>query len=227
MSSLCAHIILSLLTLYVKKKITSLTNIKEKIKMKKILKRGRKMNIRSAKEILEDLRKLSQIIVDLGYSAILQDDKELAVEANILKRKINELSYEIRLSIIYASKSAWTTRKEIEQLASVLQVGVAAKEISDGVEDLIAIVIRGKGVHPILKSVFGRDYIMKVVEVKKSISIKDMGITEEDKIDIEYLRRDDIILFGPISESLSINPKDIVLLSGSPEKVEEVTRKLT
>ena len=203
-----------------------MTNAKEKIKMKKIARGANIMNIRSAKEILEDLRRLSQIIVDLGYSAILQDDKDLAIEANILKRRINELSYDIRLSIIYASKSAWTTKREIEQLASVLQVGVAAKEISDGVEDLIAIVIRGNGVHPILKSVFGRDYVMKVVEAKKNISLKDINITEEDSIDIEYIRRDDLILFSPISESLSIRPKDIILLTGSPEKVEETARKL-
>ena len=44
------------------------------------------MNIRNAKEILEDLRKISQVIVDLGYSAILQDNKDLAIEANILKK---------------------------------------------------------------------------------------------------------------------------------------------
>ncbi len=190
--------------------------------LRKII-QGENMNIRGAKEILEDLRRLSQIIVDLGYSAILQDDKDLAIETNFLKRKINELSYEIRLSIIYASKSAWTTRKEIEQLASVLQVGVAAKEISDGVEDLIAIVIRGKGVHPILKSVFGREYLMKVVDVPEGISdfsLRELKVPEG--VNIEYVRRGDEIIFAPLEDYFRIKPNDVVLISGIPEKVEEL-----
>jgi uncharacterized protein with PhoU and TrkA domain len=185
------------------------------------------MNIRNAKEILEDLRRISQIIVDLGYSAILQDNKDLAVEANILKRKINELSYEIRLSIIYASKGAWTTRQEIEQLASVLQVGVAAKEISDGVEDLIAIVLRGKGIHPILRSVFGRKYKMQLIKIPKDIKefpTSHLNISEE--IDIEYVRREDVIKFGPLGDSFKIKPEDILLLSGPPEKVETLTGEI-
>ncbi len=181
------------------------------------------MNIRNAKEILEELRHLSQIIVDLGYSAILQDDKDLALEANMLKRKINELSYEIRLSIIYASKSAWTTRTEIEQLASVLQVGVAAKEISDGVEDLISIVIRGKGVHPILKSVFGRDYLMKLVEIPEEKREFTMGLLKiPEEVDIEYVRRGDHIIFGPLDDSFKIKGNDTILISGSPIEVNKL-----
>lgn len=185
------------------------------------------MNIRNAKEILEELRRISQIIVDLGYSAILQNDKDLAIEANRLKRKINDLSYEIRLSIIYASKGAWTTREEIEQLASVLQVGVAAKEISDGVEDLIAIVIRGKGVHPILRSVFGREYKMQLIQIPedaKKISFRTLDIPED--ITIEYIRRGDEIEFGPIEAISEMAAGDTILLSGPPEKVEIFTGEM-
>ncbi len=197
----------------------------DKIKTQNI--RREAMNIRNAKEILEELRRISQIIVDLGYSAILQNDKDLAIEANRLKRKINDLSYEIRLSIIYASKGAWTTREEIEQLASVLQVGVAAKEISDGVEDLIAIVIRGKGVHPILRSVFGREYKMQLIQIPedaKKISFRTLDIPED--ITIEYIRRGDEIEFGPIETISEMAPGDTILLSGPPEKVEIFTGEM-
>ncbi len=185
------------------------------------------MNIRNAKEILEDLRRISQIIVDLGYSAILQNDKNLAIEANRLKRKINDLSYEIRLSIIYASKGAWTTREEIEQLASVLQVGVAAKEISDGVEDLIAIVIRGKGVHPILRSVFGREYKMQLIQIPDDIEkISFRGLKIPDDITIEYIRKGDDMRFGPIEAISEMAPGDTILLSGPPEGVEIFTGEM-
>lgn len=185
------------------------------------------MKIRNVKEILEDLKKISQVIVDLGYSAILQNERELALEAIVMKRKINELSYETRLSIIYASKSAWTTRKEIEQLVSILQVGVAAKEISDGVEDLIAIVLRGEGAHPILRSVFGRKHVMKILKVpegKEGLHLSDLEIGED--IEVVYIRRDDTIFFPSIRERFLLKRGDILLLSGESSKVEKIRKKL-
>ena len=102
-----------------------------------------------------------------------------------------------------------------------MQVGVAAKEISDGVEDLIAIVLRGKGVHPILKSVFGRKHLMKLIEAPEDIkefTIGKLNIPEE--IDIEYIRRDDNIIFDTFDKFFKINPKDIILVSGSPAKIK-------
>jgi len=185
------------------------------------------MKIRNAKEILEDLKKVSQIIVDLGYSAILQNERELALEAIVMKRKINELSYEIRLSIIYASKSAWTTRKEIEQLASILQVGVAAKEISDGVEDLIAIVLRGEGAHPVLRTVFGRRHVMKILKIPEEvekISIQSLEIPEE--VEIVYIRRDDNLVFPPIKKNFVLRKGDILLINGPSSKIEDVRRNI-
>lgn len=92
---------------------------------------------RTVKDILVKMRSLSQLMVDLGFATIMEDDVELAHEAAKIKRELKELSYKLRIEALMVSRLSRSTRKEIPQIANLLQIGVAAKEISDGIDDLI------------------------------------------------------------------------------------------
>ena len=62
---------------------------------------------------------------------------------------------------------------------------------------------------------------MKLIEIPediKELTIEKLNIPEE--IDIEYIRRDDNIIFDTFNKFFKINPKDIILLSGPPTKIE-------
>ena len=111
---------------------------------------------KNLKEILILLRKYSQLIVDLGYAAVLEDNLELAQEAYRVKAEIKELDYQLRKEALMVGRLSRSVREDIPQIANILQIGVAIKEISDGIDDLIEIAIRNVGVHPIIKIAYSR-----------------------------------------------------------------------
>jgi uncharacterized protein with PhoU and TrkA domain len=112
---------------------------------------------KTVKEILVKMRCLSQLMVDLGFAAIMEDDVELAHEAAKIKRELRELSYRLRIEALMVSRLSRNSEQEIPQIANLLQIGVAAKEISDGIDDLIEIVIRDVGVHPVINLAYRRE----------------------------------------------------------------------
>jgi len=128
---------------------------------------------KNLKEILILLRKYSQLIVDLGYAAVLEDNLELAQEAFRLKAEIRELDYQLRKEALMVARLSRAAREDIPQIANILQIGVAIKEISDGIDDLIEIAIRNVGVHPIIKIAYSR----------KDIRITRHEVGPESKVD--------------------------------------------
>ncbi len=111
---------------------------------------------KNLKEILILLRKYSQLIVDLGYAAVLEDNLELAQEAFRVKSEIKELDYQLRKEALIVARLSRSAKEDIPQIANILQIGVAIKEISDGIDDLIEIALRNVGVHPIIKIAYSR-----------------------------------------------------------------------
>jgi len=111
---------------------------------------------KNLKEILIQLRNFSQLMVQLGYAAIMEDSIELAKEALRVKSYIRDLDYELRKEALMVARLSKYNKGDIPQIANILQIGVAIKEMSDGVDDLIDIAIRDVGVHPIIQMAFSR-----------------------------------------------------------------------
>jgi len=177
--------------------------------------------MKSVKEVLYKLKMFSELVVTLGYAAILQNNIELAVEATHIKDKIRSLSYDMRISTIYAAKTARDSRIEIPQLASLLQVGVAAKEISDGIDDLVDIVIRGGGAHPVLRSIYGMEGYILRIKIKKGSkaigkNIKKLDIEKLEFISL-FIKRNNEYLLEQVDD-IVLREEDVVLLKGSEEK---------
>ncbi|MCD6399522.1 hypothetical protein J7L85_01895, partial [candidate division WOR-3 bacterium] len=178
--------------------------------------------IKSLKEMLMRMRDLSDLMVDLGYASILQDDLELAQQVNNIKREIRDLTYEMRISAIYAAKGL--SKEEIPQIASLLQIGVAVKEISDGIDDMVEIVSRG--VHPIVKAAYRRDTIIKMMIIEKSSrlegkSLEKARIPEETGFLIKAIKRKDGWIFEPESKTI-LKSGDIIFLKGKDVAIRKM-----
>jgi len=178
--------------------------------------------IKSLKEMLIRMRDLSDLMVDLGYASILQDDLELAQQVNKIKREIRDLTYEMRISAIYAAKGL--SKEEIPQIASLLQIGVAVKEISDGIDDMVEIVSRG--VHPIVKAAYRRDTIIKMMIIEKGSriegkSLEKARIPEETGFLIKAIKRKDGWIFEPESKTI-LKSGDIIFLKGKDVAIRKM-----
>ncbi len=177
---------------------------------------------KNLKEMLVRLRDLTDLMVELGYAAILQDDRELAQEAQRLRDEIREVAYNMRILTIFAAKGL--PRKDVEQLSSLLQIGVAVKEISDGIDDMVEIVSRG--VHPIVQAAYRRDFIMKVMDVEGECpvdgkSLEKARIPEETGFFIRAIRRGDEWIFYPNSKTV-LKKGDRIFLKGKDVAIRKI-----
>ena len=177
---------------------------------------------KNLKEMLVRLRDLTDLMVELGYAAILQDDRELAQEAQRLRDEIREVAYNMRVLTIFAAKGL--PRKDVEQLSSLLQIGVAVKEISDGIDDMVEIVSRG--VHPIVQAAYRRDFIMKVMDIEEECpvdgkSLEKARIPEETGFFIRAIRRGDEWIFYPNSKTV-LKKGDRIFLKGKDVAIRKI-----
>jgi uncharacterized protein with PhoU and TrkA domain len=184
---------------------------------------------KNVKEILIKMRCLSLLMVDLGFAAIMEDDVELAHEAAKIKREIRELSYQLRIEALMVSRLlSKTSKEEIPQIANFLQVGVAAKEISDGIDDLIEIVIRDTGVHPVIRIAYRREIrTMKlVVEEGSPLDGKRLGQVELDDItgfDVIAIRRGEDWI-TEVDGKTAVKAEDVLIIKGKDVSIRKVQK---
>jgi len=183
--------------------------------------------VQALKDMLIRMRDLSNLMIELGYAAILQDDIELANEVTKIKKEIRELTYGMRISAIYSSKGI--TKKEIPQIASLLQIGVAVKEISDGMDDMVEIVSRG--VHPVIEAAYRRDTMIKAMQVEEGCKIEGESLSkaripEETGFTIKAIRRGKHWIFEPTSKTV-LKQDDLIFLKGKDVTITKMAEWTT
>lgn len=90
----------------------------------------------SVKELLTEMKDVSELIVDLAYSAVVFDSKEIGEEVSYLESKMDKLKYKIRLASLLAAR----TVDEAEQLTGILQVASAAETIANAAGDMVKLL---------------------------------------------------------------------------------------
>ncbi len=91
---------------------------------------------KSVKEFLTEMKDVSELIIDLAYSAILFDSKEIGEEVSHLESKMDTLKYHMRLASMLAAR----TVDEAEQLTGILQVASAAETIANAAGDMVKLL---------------------------------------------------------------------------------------
>lgn len=163
-----------------------------------------------ARELLLEMKNLSELMIDLAYSAALFNDKDLAEEVLELERRIDTLAYLLDMMIMIAARDA----DDAEALAGVAKVAGATDKISDAAADIAMIVKHGIGVHPIVAEIFEKaeEHIARVKVEEKSIivgkKIGKLNLAARMGVNIIAIRRgrdwvikpedDEKILYGDI-----------------------------
>jgi uncharacterized protein with PhoU and TrkA domain len=154
------------------------------------------------RELLVEMKNLSELMIDLAYSAALFSDKELAEEVLVLEEHIDTLGYLLGIEIMIAARG---DPKDAEALIGVSTVAAATDKISDAAADIAAIVTRNIGVHPIVSAIFEKveERLMEATVKEGSVIVgKRIG-----KLDLAARMGVDIIAIRRNKEWI-INPKD-------------------
>jgi uncharacterized protein with PhoU and TrkA domain len=94
-----------------------------------------------------ELKDTSELMLDLSYSSLLLNSKELAEEVQLLEERVDQLHTEFEL---LALKSDFK-KEEASGYLGLIRLGIATEKIADAAADIAEVVLRGIEPHPILK----------------------------------------------------------------------------
>jgi len=173
-------------------------------------------------DLLVEMKNLSELMIDLAYSAALFNDKELAEDVIELESRIDTLAYLLDMEIMIAARDA----EDAETLIGVSTVAAAADKISDAAADIAAIVTRNIGIHPIIGEIFEKveERLMKATVKEGSViagkRIEELDLAARMGVDIIAIRRNkDWILDPDDTERVFLG--DILITRGAPMDIKE------
>lgn len=180
----------------------------------------------SIKNLLIEMKNMSELMVDLAYSAVLFNSVDAAEEVLKLETKVNSMNYEIKKQSLVAARSY----EDAEKLTALLEIAEAAESIANAAKDLADIVITGFKPHPVFKLVMeeSEKMILRVlVETGSELignSLGELLLVNRTGMRIIAIRRNDSWIYGPDKNTV-INEDDVLLAKGT-ETGAELLKKL-
>jgi len=174
------------------------------------------------RELFLEMKNLSELMIDLAYSAALFNDKELAEDVLELENRVDTLAYLLDMTIMIAARDP----DDAEALTGVSTVASAADKISDAAADIAAIVLQNIGVHPIVSEVFEKveERLTRAKVNEASVLVgKQIGkldLAARMGVDIIAIRRNKDWIIDP-KESEQIKSGDFLIARGAPLGIRE------
>ena len=175
------------------------------------------------RDLLIEMKDLSELMIDLAYSAALFDSRALAEEVIELEKRVDTLAYILDMNAMIAARDA----KDAESLVGVSVVATAADKISDAAGDIATITLRGIGIHPIVREAFEKvEERLTRAEVKPGsvLAKKQVGELElaaKMGVDIITIRRNKEWIINPKDDE-TIREGDVLIARGAPLGIKEL-----
>jgi uncharacterized protein with PhoU and TrkA domain len=176
----------------------------------------------AVRELFLEMKNLSELMIDLAYSAALFNDKELAEDILDLENRVDTLGYLLEMTVMIAARDA----HDAEILTGVSTAAAAADKISDAAADIAAIVTQDIGVHPIVTEVFEKveERVMQA-KVNPNSAVAERQVDELDVaarmgVDIIAIRRGADWIINP-KETECIRSGDVLITRGSQSSTKE------
>ena len=172
------------------------------------------------------MKNMSELMVDLAYSAVLFNSVDAAEEVLTLENRVNAMNYEIKKESLVAAR----TYEDAERLTALLEIAEAAESMANAAKDLADLVIKGIKPHPVFKIVMEESDKMMVrlgVVEESDLSNKTLGelfLANRTGMRVIAIRRGESWIYGPDKNTM-ILANDILLLKGTDEGAE-LLRKL-
>ncbi len=169
----------------------------------------------NVKELLTEMKDVSELVTDLAYSAIIFDSKDIAEEVRELESRMDKLLYQIRLTAMLASR----TVEDAEQLSGLLQVASAAENISNAAGDIVKLLDTKIENRPFLPSLLQKaDEKIRTINIPESSPMKDKTIEElriesETGVRIITIRRGKKWIYDP-DDSTILKENDMLIIRG-------------
>jgi uncharacterized protein with PhoU and TrkA domain len=179
------------------------------------------------KDILIEMKNLSELMVDLAYSAVLFNSQTAAEEVLKLENKVNSSNYDIKKQCLVAARSM----EDAEKLTALLEIAEAAESIANAAKDLAEIVIKGFKPHPVFKMVMEEaEEIITSATIQKGSelnnnSLGELFLANRTGMIVIAIRREENWIYGPDKRTI-IFEGDTLIAKGT-EVGADLLKKLS
>ncbi|MFP3984519.1 MAG: potassium channel family protein [Candidatus Bathyarchaeia archaeon] len=174
------------------------------------------------RDLLIEMKDVSELMIDLAYSAALFNSKELAEEVLELEQRVDNLAYLLDMNVMIAVRDA----EDAEHLIGVSTVASAADKISDAAADIATLVIKDISIHPIVRQTFEKveEHLMRVAIKSNSIlvgtSLNKLSLAARIGVDIIAIRRNKEWIINP--QETELEKDDVLIARGAPHGIDEL-----
>ena len=177
----------------------------------------------SVREALTEMKDMSEIMIDLAYSAALFNSSELAEEVMELEKRVDYLDYIIEMNTMLAVRDA----QDAQHLTAVTTVAAATNKISDAAADIATIVLKDIGIHPIVRKAFEQveERLARAIVKPDSILVNkklgDLELAAKIGVDVIAIRRHKEWIIDPKDDE-KIAECDVLIARGAPNGIDEL-----
>ena len=179
----------------------------------------------TVREILTEMKDISEVVVDLAYASLIFDSQEIGQEVQHLESRVDLLNHEIKVRAMLAARN----KEDATMLSGLLEVAEAAAIISRAAGDMVDLLEIGPSPTPflslVLKNAEEKIHLLTLSERSdmKGRTIADMSVEAETGMRIIAVKRGIRWIYDP-EETLRMKGGDVLIVRGTEDGYERLKR---
>ncbi|MCK4476368.1 MAG: hypothetical protein KAU16_06535 [Methanophagales archaeon] len=171
----------------------------------------------NVKDVLVEMKDISDSMLDLAYSAVLYSNPEIAKEVFRLEEKMHSLLYKVRIAIMLGARNL----EDAIEFSAILQMASAAEKISNAAGDIAKIAESVDITRYLDQEDFEEAVInvrIKPASVLKDKTLKELKLETETGMGVLAIKRGSKWIYSP-DENERLKEDDLIITSGPTEGI--------
>jgi uncharacterized protein with PhoU and TrkA domain len=171
-----------------------------------------------------ELKDTSELMMDLAYSSLLLNNRDLAEEVARLEEYMDKLHTDFELLALTSDFK----KEEASGFLGLIRLGVATEKIADAAAEMAEVVLRGIEPHPVLKLTIkeAEETVTQACVTQDSPiidkTLKEARVHEETGMWILAIKRAEKTLRPKADSKIQVG--DVLIASGYAEGVEDLKK---
>ena len=184
------------------------------------------MSEKEAEETLLELKEKAALMVDLAYSSIIYDNKEIAQEVYELEDLMDDLNKRLQRLIL---KDVKNDDLQVDEALAILRLAISSEMISDAAQEIADVQLRDVELHPVLReSLLESDEVFNKARVSTRSVLRDhtlggLELASKTGVWVIAIRRKKRWIYGA-TEDTHVREKDILFVRGAKEGMDHFIR---
>jgi len=180
------------------------------------------MNQERLATMLAQMKDLSEMMIDLAYSALLYGSEEIADYVLEMEEKMDRLHTEFELTVLELRET-----RPAKGILGLIRLSLTAEELADAAAMMADIVKKGVRAHHVVRMAMERaeETIVATEVAEISVlcgkSLGEIGLEDDIGMRVIAVKRGDSWTYNP-QDSFVLNPEDLIIARGYAEGREKL-----